>query len=184
MPCKHLQYNNYFSHFNHRELGYRLVSGLLELWVLGHIQADRLTQSQPEGADCSHQITPDFQGLSTTLSLVSNKTLLPRLMCIPPRLNNRRSAKMVASKDLVVQEGRPRHEMQHEQNHGISERKPYRYRYPYHCSPLCDEMEFTLTFQISKILAHNRLYLVFIKKLPKCQHGFYCYYHLVRIKSI
>ena len=28
----------------------------------------------------------------TTLSLVSNKTLFPRLMCIPPQLNNRRSA--------------------------------------------------------------------------------------------
>ena len=146
--------------------------------------------AEGSGADLGRSFNLNQRGqivpikLPQSLSLVSNKTLLPRLMCIPPRLNNRRSAKMVASKDLVVQEGRPRHEMQHEQNHGISERKPYRYRYPYHCSPLCDEMEFTLTFQISKILAHNRLYLVFIKKLPKCQHGFYCYYHLVRIKSI
>ena len=39
---------------------------------------------------------------------------------------------------------------------------------------LCVEMEFTLTFQASKILAHSRLYVVFINY----QNGFYYYHYL------
>ena len=61
--------------------------------------------AEGSGADLGRSFNLNQRGqivpikLPQSLSLVSNKTLLPRLMCIPPRLNNRRSAKMVASTD-------------------------------------------------------------------------------------